>query len=208
MPDVSLETILVAVIAGLGGGLAGTWLQIRHERDEAFRNRLITAADDLATGLQQAIIGLDEAYSTALKYGYVDAQNRVTWASPETGQVAPETEEAFAQARKLIGEARARTARVSLLFGPVSAPDRSATLALMHLDGTLMALDAWPVTKLDEFSKQLGGARTYLADFNRWALQEVRGRPWWRRWGWALWLRRRARRLRRRQGMPKQEAGS
>jgi len=48
MPDVSLETILVAVIAGLGGGLAGTWLQIRHEREEAFRDRLITAADDLA----------------------------------------------------------------------------------------------------------------------------------------------------------------
>jgi hypothetical protein len=50
MPDVSLETILVAAIAGLGGGLAGTWLQIRHEREEAFRDRLITAADDLATG--------------------------------------------------------------------------------------------------------------------------------------------------------------
>jgi hypothetical protein len=51
MPDVSLETILVAVIAGLGGGLAGTWLQIRHEREEAFRERLINAADDLSTGL-------------------------------------------------------------------------------------------------------------------------------------------------------------
>ena len=91
MPDVSLETILVAVIAGLGGGLAGTWLRIRHEREEAFRGRQITAADDLATGLQQAIIGLDDAYSTALKHGYVDAQSKITFRHPEIGQVPPGT---------------------------------------------------------------------------------------------------------------------
>jgi hypothetical protein len=143
MADVSLQTILVAVIAGLGGGLAGTWLQIRHEREEAFRDRLITAADDLATGLQQAIIGLDDAYSVALKYGFLNAQSdEIVFRHPQTRELPPETEEAFSRARSLIGEARGRTARVSLLYGPVSGPDVSATLALIHLDGTLMALDA------------------------------------------------------------------
>ena len=140
MPDVSVETILVAVIAGLGGGLAGTWLRIRHEREEAFRGRQITAADDLATGLQQAIIGLDDAYSTALKHGYVDAQSKITFRHPEIGQVPPEIEEALERARGLIGEARARTARVALLFGPVSGPDRNARVTLIHLDATRMAL--------------------------------------------------------------------
>ena len=198
MPDVSLETILVAVIAGLGGGLAGTWLQIRHERDEAFRERQITAADDLSTGLIQAIIGLDDAYSIALKHGYVDAQNRVTFSRPGTGEVPTEIQEAFAHARALIGAARARTARVSLLFGPVSAPDRSATLTLMHLEETLRALEGWPVPELDKYRQEIAGARKYLSDFNKWALQETKGRPWWRRWPWALWLRGQTRRLRRR----------
>jgi hypothetical protein len=140
-PDVSLETILVAVIAGLGGGLAGTWLQIRHEREEAFRERQINAADDLSTGLAQAVIGLDT--------------------------------EALAAARRLIGEARAQTARVAVLFGHVSSPDRCATLTLIHLDGTLLALDAWPLPKLDQASEELAGARKYLADFNTYALREA-----------------------------------
>jgi len=89
----------------------------------------------------------------------------------------------------------ARTARVSLLFGPVSGPDRCATLALIHLDGTLMALEA-PDFVFNDFSRELAGAREYLADFNKWALREAQGRPWWRRWPSILWLRRWSRRLR------------
>jgi hypothetical protein len=30
---ISVETLLVALIGGLSGGVLGTWLQIRHERE-------------------------------------------------------------------------------------------------------------------------------------------------------------------------------
>jgi hypothetical protein len=125
----------------------------------------------------------------------MDAQNRLTFHHPQTGEVPKEIEEALAGARTLIGEARARTARVSLLFGPVSGPDRGATLTLIHLENTLKALDAWPVPELDKYREELAGARKYLADFNTSALREARGCPWWRRRRWILWLRRRTRRL-------------
>jgi hypothetical protein len=172
--DVSAETILVAIVSGLGGGLIGTWLQIRHEREETFRERQITAADDLATGLIQAIIGLENAYSTCLRHGYFDAQNRLTLRDPKTGEVARETDEALSQSRGLISAARARTARVGLLFGPVSAPDRCATLALIHLEETWRALDGWPVPDLDKYREEIAGARKYLSEFNQAALREMK----------------------------------
>lgn len=140
-----------------------------------------------------------------MKHGYVDAENQVAFRSPETGAVPREIEETLARADALIGEARARTARVALLFGPVSGPDRNARVTLIHLDGTLMALDA-PVPELEKFSEELAGARKPLAKFNTSALREIQGRPWWARWRWVLWLRRHARRLRRRLPGRKHEA--
>jgi hypothetical protein len=58
---IGLETVTVAVASALLGGFAGTWLRIRHERDEAFRDRQITAADDFSTGLHQALLALRNA---------------------------------------------------------------------------------------------------------------------------------------------------
>src|SRR6188472_908087 len=107
MPDVSLETILVAVIAGLGGGLAGTWLQIRHEREEGLPRPSNHGSRRPRTGLQQAIIGLDEAFSVGLKHRYLDAQkDQLVFRHPQTRELAPESEEVFSRARRLIGEAR------------------------------------------------------------------------------------------------------
>jgi hypothetical protein len=127
---VSVQTILVAGIGGLAGGLLGTWLQIRHERREAFRSRLIEAADDLATGMQQAMIALDDAHKTAFENGFKDAQDRVTFREPSTGKLPDPTAHAFKRSRELNAEAQARQARVALLFGPVSPADRSATLTI------------------------------------------------------------------------------
>jgi hypothetical protein len=166
-PVISLETLVVAILSGLGGGLLGTWLQIRHERDEAFRERLITAADDLSTGLLQAIIGLDAASSACIKHGFLNAQNQVSIRHPETGEVPSEIEAAVERARSLVGEARARQARISLLFGLVSAPDRSTDLAFMYLDSALLALDAWPVYNLEEYLEARSEAKKYLRRVQR-----------------------------------------
>jgi hypothetical protein len=195
---VSVWTVVVAIISGLSGGALGTWLQIRHERHEAFRERLITAADDLSTGLLQAIIGLDEAHSTCLEHAFMNAQNQVTFRDPGTGHMPAETKEALARSRALIGEARARVGRVALLFGPVSAPDRAATLAIWGLRDAFRALDAWPVPDLEKFSDELAHARKYLQDFNTWALSDAKGRPWYARWPIALWIRRQRFRWRKR----------
>ena len=203
MATVSVETIAVAVIAGVGGGLAGTWLQIRHEREEAFRDRLITAADDLATGLQQAIIGLDEAYSVALKHGFV-AEDRVVFRHPG-GAPNPARDRGVCASRQ--ADRRGTSAHGSRVapLRPVSGPDRSAMLALMHLEGALMALDTRLDFKLEEYSGELAGARMSLADFNRYALRDARGRPWWRRWRWVRGPRRSTRKLRERLSKWKRE---
>ncbi len=194
---ISADTLVVAILSGLGGGLVGTWLQIRHERDEAFRDRQITAADDLSTGLLQATIGLERAYSTCLKHGFFTAEQKLTLRNPSTGTIASEISEAFKQAKGMIEEADARRARVSLLFGPVSAPDRWATLAMHGLDLCYSALDRWPDPDLEAYSHERSETKKSLAGFNKNALADAKGRPWYKRSRIVLAVRRRWRRLRR-----------
>jgi hypothetical protein len=110
---ISVET--VALVGGLSGGVLGTWLQIRHEREEAFRERLITAADEFSTHLLQAIIGLDEARSACVKHGFITTGSQIT-IRDEAGKIPSEIEEALQRSRALITEARARSGRVSLLI--------------------------------------------------------------------------------------------
>lgn len=49
-------TVVVAVIASAVGGAAVGLLQMRHDRLERSRDRMLNAADDLATGLAQALL--------------------------------------------------------------------------------------------------------------------------------------------------------
>jgi hypothetical protein len=66
----------------------------------------------------------------------------------------------------------------------------------MFLEGTQEALQDRPVPDLDKYIAELAKARERHREFNRYALQEVRGRPWFARWRIALWVRRRFRQLR------------
>jgi hypothetical protein len=92
---ITVWTLLVAIASGLSGGLLATWLRTRHERTEAFRDRQITAADDLTTGLVQASIALDDAHTKCLKNGFQNAQGQFVIRHPETGAVADETSDAL-----------------------------------------------------------------------------------------------------------------
>jgi hypothetical protein len=114
---IELETLLVALLSGLGGGVLGTWLQIRHERHEAFRERQINAADDFTTGLQQALLAVRAAWSTCLDHGFMDAEQRLLIRNQTTGQVPAEITNALEHAERTLAEVQARHARIALLFG-------------------------------------------------------------------------------------------
>jgi hypothetical protein len=107
----------------------------------------------------------------------------------------PASKDALQRSRDLINEAQARRARVALLFGPVSAPDRSTTLAVMELKDALRALEDRPVPDLEKYSAQLAEARERHSQFNEYALREIQGRPWYARWRVVRWIRRLWRRL-------------
>jgi hypothetical protein len=186
---VSVQTIIVAAISGLAGSLLGTWLTIRHERTEAYRTRLIEAADDLATGLLQASIGLRAAYKTIMDNGFVDAQDRVTIRQPGTGDIPEAISDALQRSTDLNAEAQARQARVALLFGPVSPADRAATMTMMALNDSLRALEAVPVPDLSGCSERHRDARRHLTVFTESAQQEIKARPWYERRRAAVWVR-------------------
>ena len=194
---ISVETLLVALVGGLSGGVLGTWLRIRHEREEAFRERLITAADDLSTGLLQAIIGLDSAHTTCVgrAFLYPPDPNRLTFRDSNTGEMPAESVEALRRSWELIREVEARRARISLLFGPTSAPDATASMAVITLKEAQHALEDRPLPDLDRYSEQMQHARDDHRNFNSQALTEVRGRPWFARWRVVRWGRRRLRQL-------------
>jgi hypothetical protein len=147
--------------------------------------------------LLQATIGLDNAYSDSLKHGFLTQQGGgLTFRDPATGKTPTEIDDVLKQSKGLIGEASARRARVALLFGPVSAPDRAATLALIGLEGSHRALDAFPDPDLEAYSSELARAREHLGQFNKWALGDIQGKPWFTRSRLAAWIRRRWRKLR------------
>jgi hypothetical protein len=124
----------------------GHGYKIRHEREEAFRERLITAADDFSTGLLQAIIGLETARTTCVDRAvlYPPDTKRLTFRDPNTGVMPAESAEALGRSRELIREVEARRARISLLFGPVSLPDSTATIAVITLEEAQRALEDRP----------------------------------------------------------------
>jgi hypothetical protein len=176
---ISVQTLVVAIITGLGAGLVGTMLRNRHERREAFRDRLLTSADDLATGILQAIIGLDDARRVCLEHGGFDSEGGLVIRDPATGQTPDEIKRALRRSEELINEARARQARIALLFGPVSAPDRAATIAMFALKHSHELLDGWPRPDLEKQHAESAEAKRDLDRFCRSALADIQGRPWY-----------------------------
>lgn len=180
-PVISVETLLVAIIGGLGGGVIGTWLQIRHERREAFRERLIAAADALSTSLLQASLGVAEARTACVKHGFLGPDNQVRLFD-EDGKMIEEIKSALTRADELIAEAQASIGRVSLFFGTVSPTERSATQTISELKWVMTSLREWPNPNWAEVSKGRSQATKHLQEFNDRALREIQGERRWRSW--------------------------
>jgi hypothetical protein len=195
---IDLDTLVVAVLSAFLGGLAATWLRLRHERDEAMRDRQLTAADDFATSFQQAINAVELAWKACLEHGFLDEEENIVIRDPRTRKVPAPITAALNSAGEKIAETHARQARVALLFGPYAPSPRSGDLGLMMLDDALRSLSGWPRPSLDQHRERMSEARDDLRSFNDRALADIRGRPWHRRWRSALWIRRRIRKLRER----------
>jgi hypothetical protein len=101
---ISTTTVLVAIIGSAIGGVVGSWLQIRHQRHEAFRERMLEAADDAAnsvgTALSATRLALSELEGWMINEGTSEAASR-----------------ANKQARQSLGVAGDSAGRVDLVYG-------------------------------------------------------------------------------------------
>jgi hypothetical protein len=114
-----VSTFLVAVVSSAIGGVVGAYLQTRHERTERLRDRLLVAADDLATGLAQAILNV--------RHNLNALEDHLTMGA------RPTDEGSLAESRRTIDEAIARVARVELLYGIESPTAKSANATVVAL---------------------------------------------------------------------------
>lgn len=204
---VSVQMLITAALAGAVGSVLTAWLRNRHEREEAFRGRQIEAADDLSTGLLQAIIGLSSTYKTILDNGFLDTHDppRFTIRQPPTGEIPDVITASIQRARELAMEAHARQARVALLFGPVSPADRAATLTLHALNDAIDALEDRPVPDLNKNRADRALAGRHHAEFNERVVREIRVCPWYER-RVVRWTQRRWRSWRSRRELPDGQA--
>src|SRR5947209_2182202 len=119
-------TLLVAII---GGGAVGTIIttfwRVRHERAESWRSRLLDSADDFVTGALQALMKLEY-------------MGDWLWRSHEGGDPELSATEAagMREADALVDQARARVARIHLLYGSASAAGGCATTVVNELQTT------------------------------------------------------------------------
>jgi hypothetical protein len=153
-------TVLIAIgsaaLTGVIAGLLTTRLRIQHEREERLRERMLNAADDFATGAQQAHRGLWEAL-----------------AAEDQGSTI---EERLPAASELVKVAHDRLARVKLLFGTKTPAGRAAEATNNALWNFRSALEAKPPDK-ELAAKANGEALAELLQFTdeaRAALEE----PW------------------------------
>jgi hypothetical protein len=126
----------VSALAGIAGGVAVTLTrihfdrdenatlrehererqerQLQHERNEQWVERLVRAAEDFSTGVEQAVLGIRNVIATVSDNGNVD--------------------QADAEAKRRVEEAVARVARIKLLFKADSRPAQIAADLLPELD--------------------------------------------------------------------------
>jgi hypothetical protein len=124
--DVSpwLTPLLAVVGGGAVGSMLTTFWRTRFEREEAWRSRMLSAADDFATGALQALMK-------------VESNGAWFWLSHEGDDsfLSPAEVDAMGEADRLVDEARARLARVHLLYGASSETGRAASDLVSALRG-------------------------------------------------------------------------
>jgi hypothetical protein len=119
------------LLAGLASGLLVALLNVRHQRTEGIRDRMLTAADEFSTGMGQALM--------AARHLEANAENALN----VNGALAP-VSESLKEARRCLDEADARSARVMLLFGVTSSANAVAVHGVAALRAYLADYEDWP----------------------------------------------------------------
>jgi hypothetical protein len=149
--------------------------QLQHEREEAWRTRLLEAADNFASGVTQALLVLRNARNAIDRYGSTDDKGNVWLSERISGKRVPEIESAFASAQELIDEAHARFSRVQLLFGRETEVGAIALALVLNLrEAMAEGLAAWPFPALKKYSDAFETAISQEVDFSRAALEAIR----------------------------------
>lgn len=101
---VSATTIIVAILGSAIGGVVGSWLQIRHQRREAFRERMLGAADEAADAIGRAL--------SATRISLSDVENWMMDLGSSEAAAATAR-----RAREALDEAEHFAGRIDLLYG-------------------------------------------------------------------------------------------
>lgn len=149
------QTVLLSVVtAFVSGGLGGAWWQGRSQREEAWRSRLVLAADEFVTGLTQALIGLADALASATREEIEQDLAEDSQSVFDSAEVTA----AVAESNRTTDEVHARLARIHLLFGPTSETARQADMAILGLRSTNQTFHDFAVPTWSDESNPVGTA--------------------------------------------------
>jgi hypothetical protein len=158
------ELLITALGASLVGGVLGgtltTWLRGRIEREEAWRTRLIEAADDFMKLSSKA--GLQGG---ACLHRFQDPAEDMMH---DDGTVTDAGPAALQLARDANTEARIGSLRIGLLFGPSSDARRAANLLVGSLRSSLNTLEGVPLgvpVLPDSGVERVALAQHFLSEF-------------------------------------------
>lgn len=140
-------TVLIALGSAALTGVIAAWLTTRirnqHEREERLRERMLVAADDFVTGVQQA--------------------HRSLWEVLAAEEQGSTVDERLPAASELVEAAHDRLARVKLLFGTETPAGRAGEAANGALWNYRSALETKPPAR--ELAAQANGDT--IAELNR-----------------------------------------
>jgi hypothetical protein len=160
---VTATTVIVGIVAGIGGAVISTALRIGYEREENLRARMIAAADDFSIALARALLRLNETHS-----------------SLEKGTLS-KMEPSLEEGRLAMNEAHTRLGRVELLFGDESKAGSAAIDAIVKLRAACKFLTkASSKDDLGGYTEAYDQAHSFHLQFSR--AVRVTIRPWWKRW--------------------------
>lgn len=188
------QLVLAALIGGVIGARIGalttTLARGANEREQHLRDRMVTAADEFATGLRQATISVNAARGAAVTHGTTDESSRLRVHDPATAELVPEISDAINRAGAVVDEAHARLPRVQLLFGYESPAAAYADESIGRLRATLRTLQEWPYADLAGHMEAFDRAHKLQGDFCTAAADAIRPAPRWKRWPGIRHLRR------------------